>query len=81
MTTIKHLNQIANEPNINVVACLEDLLEQAKTGDLVGIAITTLHKGNETGFGFAGTFDPLIMLGASEMTRTKLLNMLLRTEE
>ena len=42
------------KPNENLVKCLEELLQEARSGETVGIAYVTLDRENYTSTGFVG---------------------------
>jgi hypothetical protein len=65
------------EPNESVVAELEELLEAARAGDLIGFAIACQHR-DRVGWCYAGATGGFGILGAIECLKERLLRAMLR---
>lgn len=61
----------ARDPNPDVVKLLEELLDQARSGELAGFAIALLHPGDLTSWNWAGR-KTRSLLGAIELCKTQL---------
>jgi hypothetical protein len=55
---------VAPEPDADVVAVLEDLLRQAKAGDVIGIAYATTRIGGDISTGWATSAGLFPLLAA-----------------
>jgi hypothetical protein len=64
------------EPNAGAVAKLQELLERAKAGDLTGVVCATLHSDGTASYAIAGMIGPYSLLGASDMARTELIELM-----
>lgn len=62
------------EPSEALIAYLEDLLRQAKTGEVVGAAFATLDHDHSTSYSVVGRVGGYAMLGAIECARQVLLD-------
>jgi hypothetical protein len=65
------------EPNESVVAELEQLLEAARAGDLIGFAVACQHR-DRVGWCYAGATGGFGILGAIECLKERLLRAMLR---
>lgn len=57
----------------SLILTLEDLLAQARAGDLVAIVVATEHTGRCIGTAFAGDLDLYRMLGAIESLKLRII--------
>jgi hypothetical protein len=66
----------APEPEVNgrLVEELERLLESARSGEIVGMAGTYLHKDKAASYSFAGTVGPYSLIGGLECAKARLLS-------
>jgi len=76
---MKNIRSIYNgaafgEPNEDVIQYLEDLLERAKNGEVVGTAVAALHKGEFADFKFVGKVVGFGIVGALEIMKTKIID-------
>ena len=72
-----HGGQVAGgKPNDGCVAKLKELLERAEAGDITGIACATLHSDNTASYSIAGLIGPYSLLGASDMARSELADIM-----
>jgi hypothetical protein len=62
------------EPNEGCVTMLEELLERAKGGDIVGLACATISAHGLASYSLAGLVGPYGLLGAVEMAKAELLD-------
>lgn len=60
-------------PDLQLIATLEDMLAQAKSGELIAIACATEHTGRCIGTAFAGDIDLYRMLGAIESLKRRIM--------
>jgi hypothetical protein len=67
------------EPNESVVSELEQLLESARAGELVGVAIAYQQR-DKIGWCYVGATGGFGMLGAIEGLKERLLRMALRRD-
>jgi predicted transcriptional regulator len=66
---------IPTEVSQSTIEILENLLEQAKSGELVGLIYIGIKQGDRNRYGWAGEAgcDPLVALGALERLKIALL--------
>ena len=64
----------AGQPDAKVVACLEKLLEAARSGDVTGVAIAVQHSDGATSTRIHGYLLHHSTLGALEMLKHRLLS-------
>ncbi len=60
------------EPNERCIKALEDVLERAKSGEIVGVGIVCLYHDNFGSYHIAGTVGGYSMLGAATVLANKL---------
>lgn len=78
MTKVVSLNgdavvEAAGEPSPALIARLEDLLEQARSGEVQGIAYAALHADRLASFAVAGRVGGYAMMGALTMAQDALV--------
>lgn len=59
--------------NANAVAAAQRLLEQAQAGEVIGVAVVTLHYDSAAAFDMAGKLGGYSMLGACDMVHDLLV--------
>ncbi|HEX2215814.1 MAG TPA: hypothetical protein VHG27_03845 [Xanthobacteraceae bacterium] len=64
-------------PNETVVQEIERLLEAARSGEIVGLAGSYVHKNNMITYSFAGAISGYAMLGGLECLKERLLRIAL----
>ena len=67
----------SNEPNERLVEEIERLLEMARSGDIVGMAGTYLHRDKGASYSFAGIVGSYSLIGGLECVKTRLLSIVL----
>lgn len=67
----------AVEVNERLIEEIERLLEAARSGELVGMAGTYLHKDKSASYSFAGMVGAYSMVGGLECAKTRLLAIVL----
>lgn len=60
-------------PNEDAIELLEDMLERAKSGDIVGVAVCALHYDAAASYSVAGLVGGYSLLGALEMAKAELI--------
>jgi hypothetical protein len=55
------------EPNAGAIALLEDLLERARAGEVIGVGAVTLHSDRLTSWHLSGRCGGYGMVGAASM--------------
>jgi len=65
-----------SQPNSKAIGLLEDMLERAKSGEIVGVGITVLHYDHSSSWWVAGNVGTYGMLGALDMVKNELLGVL-----
>jgi hypothetical protein len=68
-----------NEPNEGCIETLRDLLQRAESGDITGIVCATLHSDKTASYSLAGLVGPYSMLGAIDMAKTELADIMKAT--
>lgn len=63
----------ARDPSPVLVGYLEDMLEQAKSGEILGMATATMHSDRTTGYSVVGIVEGFSMLGALELAKFSLI--------
>lgn len=63
----------APEPNTSCIAALEELLEKAKAGEVVGVAVACLHYDRLASYHIAGQVGGYGIIGAIESAKVDLL--------
>jgi hypothetical protein len=66
------------EVNERLVEEIERLLEAARSGEIVGMAGTYLHKDKGASYSFAGKVGAYSMIGGLECAKARLLSIVLR---
>ena len=67
----------SNEPNDRLVEEIERLLDMARSGEIVGMAGTYLHKDKGASYSFAGIVGSYGLIGGLECAKTRLLSIVL----
>jgi hypothetical protein len=62
------------EVNVRLIEELQRLLESARSGEIVGMAGTYLHRDKSASYSFAGTVGPYSLIGGLECAKTRLLS-------
>jgi hypothetical protein len=75
ITSINGATISTGEPNEIAVRMLEDALERAKSGDLVGVGIVMRHSDGCGSFSLGGSVGGYSMLGALEMVRDQIVSL------
>lgn len=78
MTNITSINGATistGEPNQIAVKVLEEALERARSGDLVGVGIVIRHSDGCASFTLGGSVGGYSMLGALEMVRDEIVSL------
>ncbi len=65
------------EVNERLVQELTRLLDEARSGDIVGMAGTYLHKDRRASYSFAGTVGTFSLIGGLECAKERLLALVL----
>ena len=65
------------EVNERLVAELERLAEAARSGEIIGLACTYLHKDKGAAYSFAGSVGSYSMIGGLECAKARLLQIVL----
>ena len=65
------------EPVQSCVECLEELLEQAKRGEIVGIAYGAMNSNGQGQTGIGGVIGGYSMLGALKLVEVELTDLML----
>lgn len=60
---------VSQKPNEATIAFLEDLLERAKSGDVVGVAVSSLHWDQAASYAVVGSVGGYSMIGGLEMAK------------
>ena len=66
-----------NEPNDRLVQEIERLLDMARSGEIVGMAGTYLHKDKGASYSFAGIVGSYGLIGGLEFAKARLLSIVL----
>ena len=66
-----------NEPNDRLVQEIERLLDMARSGEIVGMAGTYLHKDKGASYSFAGIVGSYGLVGGLECAKARLLSIVL----
>lgn len=66
-----------SEPDANVVAELERLLEAARAGEIVGLVGSYLHKNGAASYSFAGIVGKYAVIGGLECAKERVLRLTL----
>ena len=61
------------EPNELCVTTLEDWLERARSGEIVGVSLAALHHDGLSSWAVGGKIGGHAMIGALEMARSELV--------
>lgn len=64
------------DPNENAIAVLTEALERAKAGEVIGVVIAILHHDGLSGFRTGGMVGGYSLLGALEMAKADLIEVL-----
>ena len=67
----------ASEVNQRLVAELERLLDAARSGEIVGMAGTYLHRDKGASYSFAGMVGSYSLIGGLECIKARLLGLVL----
>ena len=67
----------SNEPNDRLVEEIERLLDMARSGEIVGMAGTYLHKDKGASYSFAGIVGSYGLVGGLECAKARLLSIVL----
>jgi len=70
MKEIKHRNESGSDVVVN---CLEEALQEAKSGEIVGVCIVTIGKDGSTGWKTGGLYSTASLVGALEMSKFGIL--------
>ena len=62
------------EPSEALIAHLEDLLERARSGEIMGMAAATLYRDRTTAYSVVGAIEGFSMVGALEMAKMALIS-------
>ena len=68
-------------PNAGCVAKLKELLERAEAGEITGIVCASLHSDNTASTAVAGMVGPYSLLGAVDMAKSDLVDMMKAAQE
>lgn len=63
-------------PNQGCISALRELLEMAEAGEITGIACAKLHGDNLASYTIAGLVGPYSMLGAVDMAKSELQDLM-----
>lgn len=63
----------AGDPVEPCVSALEDMLERARAGEVIGVAMAVMHSDRSSSFTFGGYLDSYGVIGALEMVRAKIV--------
>lgn len=55
------------QPNRDTVAVLEDLLEMARSGEIIGVSVAMMHADRSCAYRVVGVVGGYSMIGAMEM--------------
>lgn len=66
----------ASEPDTDTIWLLEDILERAKAGEIVGVYIAALHHDATASWSRAGMVGPYSFLGALTAAQADLIAMM-----
>jgi len=69
------------EANASLVSYLEDLLEAARSGEIVGVCCANLHSDRTGGFSNVGIVGGYSMLGAINMAKRSLEDFIAELDE
>lgn len=72
---------MAKENSPALIGYLEELLEQAKSGEILGMAAATMYRDRTTAYSVVGVIEGFSMVGALEMAKATLVNLDLETRE
>lgn len=61
-------------PNESAIELLEEMLERARSGDVVGVCITAVHADKCGSYCMAGLVGGYSILGALEMAKAELID-------
>lgn len=64
---------VAVEANERLIEEIERLLEAARSGEIIGLAGTYLHKDKSASYSFAGRVGAYSMIGGLECAKSRLL--------
>ena len=67
----------SDEPNERLVEEMERLLGLARSGEIVGMAGTYLHKDKGASYSYAGIVASYSLVGGLECAKTRLLSLVL----
>ena len=65
---------MARENSPALIQHLEEMLEQAKSGEILGMAAAIMHRDRTTAYSVVGVIEGFSMVGALEMAKTMLIN-------
>lgn len=81
VTALRGDKSFTSEPHAGCVAKLRELLERAEAGDLTGVVCASLHSDGTASYTIAGMIGPYSMLGAADMARTELIELMKAASE
>lgn len=64
------------EPNANAIAVLTELLEKARSGEVIGVSVAVLHHDGLASWRNGGMVGGYALLGALEMVKADLIGIL-----
>ncbi|MEW4469010.1 hypothetical protein AB1K62_14380 [Parasphingorhabdus sp. JC815] len=76
VTALRGDKVFTGQPHAGCVAKLKELLERAEAGDLTGIVCAGLHSDGTASYSIAGMIGPYSLLGATDMARTELIELM-----
>lgn len=62
------------EPSEALISHLEDLLERARSGEIMGMAAATLYRDRTTAYSVVGAIEGFSMVGALEMAKMAIIS-------
>jgi len=64
------------EPNVGCAQALREMLEMAESGEITGFVCARLHGDNLASYTIAGMAGPYGLLGALEMAKIELIDLM-----
>ena len=79
---IRKLEEVKPCPNTVLIGYLEEMLEEARTGDVIAGIFVCLHSGAKISDGWAGLHrvSKIELIGRLEMIKTEILGNMIRDE-